>query len=196
MRTTLDDLLAIVYRHYPRGMRQHEPGFENTEEDRRLVEARRHAGREGNPWLPLLDRLEARFPDYGVQNCSIHLPTGSWDAGYSAWLWLPTRDPLEKLHKIAFYVSFIAPCYLLHSNVCRAATPTDPEQSWSDESSFTFSDDEQPIAKAIEAEIRTSFPDHEPLPPEVASIIVPDVAVGTTQFGKATLLDCLFTEYR
>lgn len=194
MRQSLDDLLAIVYRFYPRGARQDDPGYKDTEEHRRLVQARMRAGTEGNLWDVLLERLSARLPKEKIQNGSVHLPGGSLDASYVGWLWLPPRGPEEKNHRISFLISFLAPCYVVYSSAHVAVSGSQP-QDWSHEISFTFSRDEQPFAQIVMEEILSVFPGYEPMPPEVGNAIVPDVEAGNQLLGKSTLYHCLFTDY-
>src|ERR1043165_1815192 len=108
MRKAVDQLLSIVYRFYPRGLQEYDPGYQDSEAHRRLVEARIRAGAEDSPWRTLLDRLHARHPDALIQNGSLHLPRGGWDAGYAGWWKLPERGPHEEHHKIGFLISFLA----------------------------------------------------------------------------------------
>ena len=95
MRHARGDLLGLVYRFYPRGMRLGDPRYRETDEHRRLVEARRHAGTgaayEG--WRAMLGRLRVRFPGCEVENRSFHLATGGYDGCYSGKLLLPALEP-------------------------------------------------------------------------------------------------------
>ena len=195
MRHSLSELLAVVYRFYPRGLRQYDPGYKATEEYRRLVQARIHAGADGNPWDVFLDRLSVRFPDEPkgtIQNGSVHLPTGRMDAGYIGCFWLPPRGPWEKNHMIGFLVSFLVPCYVVYSSAHISVSAKDPE-AWSHQIHFTFSPDEAPCAQVITEEIVSAFPDYELMPPEIGNVVVTDVEPNSPM-GKATLYHCLFTD--
>jgi hypothetical protein len=44
MKPSVDELVDVVYRHYPRGLLSDDPGYAETEAHRRLVAARRRAG--------------------------------------------------------------------------------------------------------------------------------------------------------
>lgn len=191
MRLTRDELLSVVYRFYTRGIRAEDPGYNDTEEHRRLVDVRRRAGAEGNPWRVLLDRLYRRIPRASIHNGSLHLSTGHYDAGYVGALFLPTRGPHETHHQVGFLISFLVPCYVVYSAVVVVA-PTDTGLARHIE--FTFSPDEEPHARTLTEEILAVFPGYEPMPPEIGNIVVPDVVAGVKPLGKTTLYHCLFTD--
>jgi len=115
MRHSVDELTDIVYRYYPRRLLTNEPRYEKSEEYRRLVAARRHAGANNEPWRAILKRLGEQFPENSVQNRSLHLPSGRSDACYSAHLSLPTNTPGEHYHDLGFLVSFLVPYYVVYS---------------------------------------------------------------------------------
>jgi hypothetical protein len=131
MKHSVDELLETVYRHYPRGVPNGvpeeapagEPRYEETEEYLRLVAARRRAGADYEPWRALLRRLRDKFPECGVQDRAFHLPSGGFDASYSAWLRLPTSAPGEYEHSLGFLVSILVPYYVVYST----RTVDDPE---------------------------------------------------------------------
>lgn len=186
------NLLPIVYRYYSRGMNEYDPGYTETEEHRRLIQARLQASAEGNPWSVLLGRLYARFPR-GIHNASLHLPTGRMDAGYAGWLELPVRGWYEVHHKVGFLISFIAPCYVVYGASIVIA-PTTRGTGRAQDIRFAFTPDEETYVRAITGEILSVFPGHEPLPPEVGNVIVPDVVAGNQMMGQTTLYHCLFTD--
>lgn len=115
MRHSVNELTGIVYCYYPRGLLTNDPRYEEAEEHRRLVAARRQAGADNEPWRAMLKRLGDQFPENSVQNRSLHLPGGGWDACYSACLYLPTA-PGEHHHTVGFMVSFLAPYYVIYSS--------------------------------------------------------------------------------
>jgi hypothetical protein len=194
MRPTPDDLKATVYRFYPRGLDDDHPGYKDTEEHRRLVQARIQAGAESHPWRELLSRLRERLPDAEyIHNGSLHLPTGHYDAGYIGWMSLPSRRPNEKNHSIGFLISFLVSYYVVYSTVL-IANPTTTLNDWSQEIRFDFSPDEAPAAQVITREIESIFPGYEFMPPEIGNIVVPDVVAGNKFMGKTTLYHCLFTD--
>lgn len=64
MNPSASDLLTIIHQFYPRDTWSDEPGYGETEENRRLMEAVRRAGSGADyeRWEFMLGRLEARFP--------------------------------------------------------------------------------------------------------------------------------------
>jgi hypothetical protein len=198
VRHSLDQLLAVVYRFYPRGMNDTDAGYDDTEEHRRLVAARRHAG-TGEPyerWRAMLRRLDACFPGRSVTNRSLHLPTGSIDACYSAWLDLPPSAG-EHARNLGFLVSFLVPSYVVYSSRMTHLDPRDPAsegRSIRREFSFTFTGDEEPYVREIVREIEATYSGYEPMPPDVGNVIVPDVVAGLKLMGETTLYHCLFSD--
>ena len=116
MNHTLDELLDIVYRYYPRGVGSHDqlddPRIKETEEHARLVAARRRAAADER-WHAMRRRISERFPDAPLMNHSLHLPTGALDACYSFTIYLPNATDGRTLW---FHVSFLAPYYIIYSS--------------------------------------------------------------------------------
>ena len=116
MRHSVDELLAVVYRHHPRGVSVDDPRYASSEELSRLSEARRQAGRNAEPWRALLRKLRDEFPGITVQNRSLDLPAGgAGDASYSGALHLPPSEG-EHVHTLGFLVSFVVPYYVVYSS--------------------------------------------------------------------------------
>ena len=197
MKKSLEELLAVVYRFYPRGLSPGDPGYKETKEYLRLVEARIKAGHEdlgGNsPWRTLLARLSARFPEHELQDGSFHLPTGEMDAGHTCLFWLSPRGPWEKNHVLGFWISFLVPCYVIYSSA-HVVSPSPEPRDGSQDIRFTFSPDEEPYARALIEEIAVVFPGYELMPPELGNQIVPDVVAGNQLMGKTTIYHCLFSD--
>jgi hypothetical protein len=195
VKHTIDDLLAIAYRYYPRGVTEADSGFYDTQERQRLIAARRHAGTEER-WRDMICRLDDRFPDRSIMDRSLHLASGKWDACYSGWLEMP---PLagEKSRDLGFVVSFVVPYYVVYGRRTIPIDPHDPaHQGYSlhHEFAFTFAADEEPYTRGLIAEIEATYPGHEPMPPEVGQVIVPDVVTSRRFINTATLFDCLFSD--
>lgn len=218
----LERLRSIVHRFYPRNLRASDPGYQDTVEYRRLVAARQQAGRDNEAWRNLRERLARRFPDQQIQDNSLHLPGGNWDACYSALLWLaPRPGELREIdHALGFQVSFIAPHFLIYSCGTLAmdaesraepvstgdvefgpdtlivhSSPAEVAPPASrDEVRFSFSEDEAPHVNAIAEEIHGTFPGWTALSPEIGLTVIPDVVAGNRGLGEATLFDCLFTD--
>lgn len=171
MMMTRSELLAIVYRFYPRGLRdihrmhvpEGEPVYDDTEEHCSLIVAAARGRREYARWKGMCCRLEARF---SLQNESLHLLAGGSDPAYSARIWLTDDKALS------FHVSLLGPYYGIH-------LPGLPE--------------ENPVLEAVVSEIEATYPGYEQIPPEIGNEVVPDV-VGGVELGKATIYTCLFSE--
>ena len=198
MKHTVDELLAIAYSYYARGITHADPGYYDTQERQRLIDARRHAGTEDRfeRWRHMIFRLEARFPDSHVMDRSLHLHTGTWDACYSGWLIMPPLPGEDQRH-IGFLVSFLVPYYVVYTSRVTFLDMHDPahREDWVQQKiAFTFAPDEEPYARAVIAEIEATYPDHEPMPPEVGQMIVPGVVTSRRYIDTATLFDCLFSD--
>jgi hypothetical protein len=168
---TRSELLDVVYRFYPRGVRNfqriyvpsNEPVYDDTEEHLRLVEAANRGRAEYPTWKAMIRRLGDR---YGLQNESLHLLSGGGDPAYSARIWLTDETALS------FHVSLLGPYYGIH-------LPGVPE--------------EEPVAREIAREIEATYPGYQPIPPELGNEVVPDVAMDGFLFGDATIYICLFS---
>jgi len=233
VKHSIEELKDVVYRYYPRGISELDPTRVETDENRRLVEARRQAGAECGRWRDMLRRIGDQFPERGISNLSVHLVTGGSDACYSGSLSLPDHTP-ERWHHIDFMVSFLVPYYIVFSSrvfddleeieriKARSASagdtvalffgdtvfvlPSDmvkPEfreppplpkfRPRRRDTSFDFSAEEQSYAACIAQEIEATW-GYERMPPDVGSVIVPDVATDHRLLGEATLYDCLFSD--
>lgn len=115
MKHSVEELFDIVYRYYPREVSDGDPNRVQTEENRRLVNARRQAGADCNRWLDMLRRLGDQFPERGISNLSIHLVTGGLDACYKGSLSLPDYTN-DCWHTVDFWVSFLVPYYIVFSS--------------------------------------------------------------------------------
>lgn len=203
MKHSVEDLIAIAYRYFPRGIRSSEPRYLETEEYRRRFTARVAAGAAQDAWRAMLRRIAERFPaeqypQVMVENRSIFLqsPTaGPSDRGFSGVLSLPVRGATEQHHELSFLVSFVAPYYFVSSNCLVRRDANDLDRGCDRTTSFDLSADELPFAKGIVEEIEAAFPEYLPLPPHVGQVIVPE-ASGLHDLGETTLFDCLFTDQR
>ncbi|WP_438007376.1 hypothetical protein WME89_00775 [Sorangium sp. So ce321] len=225
MKHSLDELLDIVYRYYPRGVGitddVNEELIRQTEEHARLVAARIQASKDER-WHSMLRRIGDRFPRM-LRNHSLHLTAGGCDGCYSFTIDLrnSTGEPLW------FQISFLAPYYIVHRSCTIeiakelrdsftvsfrgmlfivSRSPLDPWLiSNPDHDSprtvtvtrryvaFDLSPDEQPCADWIAHEIEATF-GCERMPPEVGTVLVPDVAPGVRLPGEVRLYDCLFSD--
>jgi hypothetical protein len=115
MKHSIEDLLAVVRHHYPRGIPGDDPRYKKTEEWGRLSAARRAAGAADEAWRSMLRRLGERFPECVAQNRSLHLPLGEIEACYSGFLWRRTPPQGEHHRDVSFLVSFLVPYYVAYS---------------------------------------------------------------------------------
>lgn len=114
MKDAIHELLDAVYHYYPRGIPNDDPRYKETDEYSRLVAARRRAGADASTWRAMLQRLDDKFPENKIQNDSLHLATGQYDACYTGTIYLP-KAPGEHAHRLVFMVSFVARCYSIFS---------------------------------------------------------------------------------
>ncbi|WP_434041352.1 MULTISPECIES: hypothetical protein [Sorangium] len=226
MKHSIDELLDVVYRYYPRGVGMMDDGdidvqrCMETEEHDRLVRARIQASK-GDRWRDLRRRIRDGFPGR-FMNHSLHLPAGGYDACYSFSIDMPE----SKGRKLWFHVSFLVPYYIVHSEraidiVKRTRdsfsvkflglhfvvprSPFDPRfVARHDDgrkfaivrrecATFDLLSDEQPCAEWISGDIEATF-GCERMPPEIGTVLVPDVMPGLRLPGEARLYDCLFTD--
>ncbi|XXY52688.1 hypothetical protein WME91_16290 [Sorangium sp. So ce269] len=119
MKHTIDQLLDVVYRYYPRGIEGPDPHKfwqddshrEQTEEHARIVAARIQASKDER-WHVMQRHISERFPDVLLMNQSLHLPAGGCDACYSFTVSPPNAPDSRTLW---FHVSFLAPYYAVYS---------------------------------------------------------------------------------
>jgi hypothetical protein len=190
MKQSIEEILSVIYQYYPRGLAAEGPYF-TSEEDRRLVEARKRAGGNRSRWLAMLARLSDRFPDCTVHDGSVHLPLGEMDAAHCGELFLPTARKNEH-HHVGFMVSFLLPVYVIYDR--KWATGEAYEGSL-DRWTETRLGVSNAYARGAAEEIASEYPGYEPMPPDVGRLIVPDVETPQRSFGKVTILDCLCSDF-
>jgi hypothetical protein len=61
------------------------------------------------------------------------------------------------------------------------------------DTSFTFSQEEQPYAESVAREIEATY-GYETMPPAIGNVVVPDVETGFRTVGEARLYDCLLSD--
>lgn len=223
MKHSVEELVGVVFRYYPRGIESRDSSYKATEEHRRLFDARRAAGASTGKktWNALLSRLGERFPECCEFNGSLHLPTGEHDACLTGGLILRTPPEGEFHHSVGFLISFLVPYYVVYSSRLVDSGPVYEEsaQVWVTDQdappgdnglqplkraeiprkrrkdiALVPSPDDQTYWDAIVREIEATY-GGEPMPPEVGRIVVPDVATNHRMIGEATLYDCLLTAH-
>ncbi len=197
MKHSLEELFHEAYRYYPRNSVFPATGASETPEYRNRLEAHLRASAEYETWRAMILRLSVRFPPEkfpGVvlENRVPYLkpPSISHNSRcYHGSFWLPAQ-PGEKMHWLAFFVSFVVPYYVIYS----LRMLDDPGRT-GEQVSFEPSPDEQPFASAVKEEIEATYPGHEPMPPEVGMTVVPEIDdFGHGPDSNATIFDCLFNE--
>lgn len=194
MKHSIEELFALIYLYYPRGIERYDPVIGTAEEYRRRIEARRGAIAEYDRFRALLKRLRVTFAGCLVEDQGLYHPQGNFDACFSGKLVLPTFAPQQGQHALYFYSSFLAPYYLISSKRAVYLPRTDPVRGGYDEQEETryeLTHDEQPYALAITDEIQATF-GGAPLPPSVGRVIVPNLAILDRPFGHVTINQCLF----
>ena len=206
MKHSTEELIATAYEYYPQEIPRADPRYDQTPEVARQREARVRAIARYEDWRSMLRRLAARFPEEQfpgviVQNNSLDLEDTTsgmlWDRCYVGYLWHPVHTSKESHLSLLFLISFVVPYYTIYSerHVFNGQLTPKGKPSTTIKRSFNLSPDELPFATAIEEEIRTTFPGHEPILPEVGLTVVPDVQAGNKWFGESTLFTCLFAHF-
>ncbi|WP_438032947.1 hypothetical protein [Sorangium sp. So ce204] len=224
MKHSIDELLDIVYRYYPRGVGiaddVDEELIRQTEEHARLVAARIQASKDER-WHSMLRRIGDRFPRM-LMNRSLHLVTGGCDGCYSFTIDLrkPTSEPLW------FQISFLAPYFIVHSSrtidvvkqtmdlfsvkfrgmkIIVYRSPFDPDFVSRPDDSLKFVNvrtryvafDLSPEEQSCAEWISRDIEATfgcERMPPEIGTVFVPDVTAGVRLPGEGRLYDCLFSD--
>lgn len=128
---------------------------------------RREAARRGVAEYPTWKAMIDRLgARYPIMDRSVSLLSGWCDPAYSGDISIPG-------HTLGFHVSLLGPCYGIH----RTGAPG-----------------EEPAALDLAREIEATYPGYEPIPPEIGNEVVPDVAMATRNFGRATIYDCLLSD--
>ncbi|AUX45888.1 hypothetical protein SOCE26_073850 [Sorangium cellulosum] len=190
-----------------------------TEEHARLVAARVQASKDER-WHSMLRRIGDRFPGM-LMNHSLHLPGGGCDGCYSFRIDLPgsTGEPLWfkvsflapyyivhssrtieiiKKTRELFSVEFRDVRFIVRQSPfdTRYISRPDDRQKFSTISrsyvTFELLPDEQPCVEWISRDIEATF-GCERMPPDVGTVIVPDVTAGLGLPGEVRLFDCLFS---
>ncbi|WP_437672498.1 hypothetical protein [Sorangium sp. So ce131] len=192
---------------------------EKTEEHARLVAARIQASKDER-WHSMLRRIGDRFPGM-LMNHSLHLPTGGWDGCYSftidlpdstgrtLWFQISFLAPYYIVHssrtieivkrtRDLFSVNFRGMHILVHRSPLDPGFVSHPDDSLRFATvreryvSFDLLPDEQACAEWISRDIEATF-GCERMPPEIGTVLVPDVTAGLRLPGEVRLYDCLFS---
>lgn len=174
---TRSELLEVVYRFYPRDLWVDSPGYDETPERHRRVTAARRGASEYPTWQAMLGRLRLR---YWIHDLSLHILGGSVDCAYAVQLGVRAAEAEEAAcpDRPGFRlssgccVSLLGPYYV----VLPAGSP-----------------DEAP--RDLAREIEATYRGYQPIPPEIGTVVVPDVALDDRALGRATVYDCLLSTW-
>lgn len=188
MTHSIEDLLVVVYRYYPRGLHSFDPAYAASEEHRRLLAMRVEYGQgeKRAPWNAMVARLKQRLPGCSISDWT-HLYPHDHDACYRVRVNLRPGDRAFA-HDLVGLVSAIVPYYVVYSSSGLTAKGKGPPNI-----RYTFTPDEQPVLDILAGEIEATF-GHARLPHEIGSLHVPDAGTWSCGIGKNTLYDFLFTE--
>jgi hypothetical protein len=186
-----DHLFQTVYRFYPRGIRQDDPRWLDTDEHRHLVDARLRAGAERGIWRTMLDRIQRQF-DCEICDGSLHLISGSYGACYSAELVIPERGPEVDRHVLGFMLSFLVPYYVIYSYRRFKLDPVTLDGR-PPATRLEANESELVYWHGIAAEIEKTY-GADPMPVHVGHIKVEDVMPDNRAMGEAMIYDCIFSD--
>jgi hypothetical protein len=187
MKHSTQELLSIVDEFYPRNMWPEAPGYRETPQDLRLMEATRRAGTgvAYQTWQAMIERLSIVFPKR-IHNTSLHLPAAWRSSCYEGICSLLKTE--EAHHNIDFCVSFLAPYYLVYSwRYFREGRRFEVR--------FDLDEEEQIYGRKIADEIEATY-GYEPMTPDVGSVLVAEIEIEGARYhyvGKGTINDYLFT---
>ncbi|WP_437646249.1 hypothetical protein [Sorangium sp. So ce362] len=191
-----------------------------TEEHTRLVAARIEASKDER-WHSMRRRIEERFPAM-LMNQSLHLPAGGCDGCYSftidlskvtggtLWFEVSFLAPYYIVHssRTIDIVKQTRDLFVVEFRDVRFIVPRSPfdprfvlrpddRQRFVTISkgyaSFDLLPEELPYAEWISRDIEATF-GCERMPPEIGTVLVPDVTAGLGLPGEVRLYDCLFSE--
>jgi hypothetical protein len=180
--SSVQHLLNIIYRYYPRGLRQDDPRWEDSPEHLALKEATRTAAAERRRFLDMLSRLRTALPGCDVIDHSLHLPAGRASACYPGLVLLPKAGGIDR--RVGFQISFLVPHYVLYSERYCQDTETVRLQPHTDDRPYWDT-----VAREIESTYGAS-----PMPSELGHVTVPDVEPGHRRMGEAMIYDCFFDD--
>ena len=188
MEHSIEELIAVAYRHYPVGIWDENPAYRTSPEHQCLRAAIDSSGRFDPQWQRVLDRLAVRFKDCIAEEQTYMYIPSSRDVCYYGRLLLP-ESPNQLQLVVVGLVSILVPYYFLF---CKT---TLPDGSMASRIRYEPMVIEEPYFRGFASEIESAF-GYERMPPEVGLAIAPHVIAGNQTFGTATLYDCLFTDHR
>ncbi|WP_163991337.1 hypothetical protein [Pyxidicoccus caerfyrddinensis] len=185
---TAEALLRLVHQYYPAGLYETDPRYESTEEFKRLDKLRRAAVSDARAWDAFLQRVKAEMPDGDAWD----YPNIRYDPAYSLRLGLPGHPVGAPEHKeVVLMVCILVPVHIIYADHSKHVGDITETITYQPPLPAEF----LPFAEKLEALAIETFGTTR-LQQDVLSTPVPDLQVGNTGFGKVTLADCLFGDYR
>ncbi|MCG8423800.1 MAG: hypothetical protein MJE77_38380 [Proteobacteria bacterium] len=188
-----DELITSASSHYPalgdpsrQTPEEWRFKFDTSPQTKALRLRQKDAAQDHAEWRAFIADLQKALPGHRVRDES-HVEL---DASYAALISVPNDAPYGRL--LMVYASFIAPVYLLYE---LHELVTDSGQFETLTRLDQPSGEVQNAARYIERELPRRF-GIERISPEVARIIVPDIAMDNLGPGEVTLADALFSEQR
>lgn len=199
MKHTAEELVTLARYYYPAAPWYQEP--EGKQELERRLAAGRAAGARYNTWRDMNKRIRLQLPDCTVSDRSFYLkgPT-SCDGCFWADIQLPILPPEIGSDELVFFVSTLAPYYVIYRRVyvvIPGTAATSPSEPWRENHreryalNFELTPEEEPYARTIRTEIEQTF-GYEALPPEIGKEVIPDLVTPQSGLGETTIYDCLF----
>lgn len=186
-RFSAESLIKLVHRYYPSRLYEDDPRYRQSEEYKRLVAAKQAAMKDDAAWQGFLQRVREQLPDC----LQWDLQALRYDPSRHVRVYLPgTRVEQREKKCVVVYVSILAPVHFLHAS---QEVELDEERSRSEALLPPLPPELQPLEGSLDAIARESFGSVR-LSKEVLCTRVPDLQVGHADLGKATLLDCLFSD--
>jgi hypothetical protein len=114
MKHSTDELMNIARAYHPPGIAPDDPRYQESEEYRRLMAARRDAAAAREPWRAMMRRLAEQFPGRYVHDNAFCCPAEALDVGYDGYIDLPAA-PGEHFHTVELRLSFLVPYYVVYA---------------------------------------------------------------------------------
>jgi hypothetical protein len=204
MKHSIDELVALARHYYPQWSWGEEPN--DTEHRERRLAAADRAIAKYDDWRAMHRRINAQLPGCAAVNFSTYLQarTGC-DGPFWGLLELPILPPEIGTDELTFYVSTLAPYYVIYRKLYYYIPGTAPKPSEGDPDdgrwkgnarklhafNFELTPEEEPYARVLAAEIERTF-GYEALPPDIGKEVVPDLSPGNSLPGESTIYNCLF----
>lgn len=189
-------LFEIAYQYYPRRLSAEQPAYKKSKEYQRRRKACRLSPHILKPWRAMLLRLAQHFPhEQMIDDTRFFLESDDHPPPSLSGAILFAQVPHLHSHSIEFCVSLLSPYYKIQSRLVTDDiqphdTQTKPQKSLV---RLELSPSEQPYGTQIAHEIETAYAGYTPMPPELGTLIVPELASFGGRLGQVSIYDCLLS---